>query len=273
MDEVTLTSSIRQNLLTTQNATKGREQSAERIATGLKVNTATDDPAAFFKAKELTNRATDLASTKSAIDQVISSVEAASIGAKHVNNLITQLDGIISSARGGNDEQRAAASAQYNVLRNQIDQLVNDVSYNGVNLIGTNPDEQVVNLNEDGSSSVVIEGRSSGAEGLGIAPAEDFNNFATSEDIDRAETALRESVTTLQSNVREFGSNVALLNTRSDYISNLSNTLEEGAAKLVQADLTEEAARQLSSQVRQQLSTQGLQITNESEGLITGLLK
>ena len=60
MTSITLSASIRQNLLSLQNTTKLLDSTSNRLSTGLKVNSALDNPAAFFAARSLTNRANDL---------------------------------------------------------------------------------------------------------------------------------------------------------------------------------------------------------------------
>ncbi len=272
MDNINLTASVRDNLLALQQASNSREQSARRLATGLRVNKVQDNPASFFQAKSLTDRASGLFEAKNDIDQAISSVQAASVGIQALDDITRQMRGLALAARGGTDEQRQAASERFDLLRGQLDELSKDISYNGVNLVQSGPDNQAVDLNETGTASLSITGRDSSTGGLGISSAASFNNFASDQDIDRATVVLSDATQTLRSNATSFGSHVALLSERRDFADNLSNTLQGGAAKLVDADLNEEAAKQLSAQVRQQLSTGSLQISSNSERLLTSLL-
>ena len=52
---------------------------------------------------------------------------------------------------------------------------------------------------------------------------------------------------------------------RLDFTENLVNTLEEGASKLINADLNEESANLLSLQTRQQLGVTSLSLAQQSE--------
>lgn len=69
----------------------------------------------------------------------------------------------------------------------------------------------------------------------------------------------------MRSQAASFGSDVALLNTREQFTDNISNTLTAGAAKLTEADLNEEAAKQLALNVRGQLGIEALQIGQQSQ--------
>ena len=60
MSEVSLSASVRQNLLSLQNTTKLLASTQQRISTGKKVNSALDGPSSFFTAQGLSNRAANL---------------------------------------------------------------------------------------------------------------------------------------------------------------------------------------------------------------------
>lgn len=273
MDPINLTETVRTNLFTLQNVGKVREQSARQLATGLKVERATDDAVSFFQARGLSNRVSDLFEVKNNIGQALSAVESSLAGVDALDSLAKQARGIALSARGGTEEQRAAAAEQFDALRQQIGNLANDISYQGIELVGSTPDDLTVTLNESDSATVTIEGSASDASGLGISSAQTvFGGFAADSDIDAAIAEIDGAISQLRSTASSFGSDVALLNTRESFTSNLSATLEQGAAKLTEADLNEAAAVQLSSQIKQQLGTNTLRIAGEADRLLGQLL-
>ena len=64
LSTINLTPGMRANLFSLQNTSKNMEITQERLATGLKVNSALDDPINFFAAQEHNLRASDLAARK-----------------------------------------------------------------------------------------------------------------------------------------------------------------------------------------------------------------
>ncbi len=58
--DIVLSSALRNNLLSLQNTQRNIDTAQLRLATGLKVNSALDNPQNFFTAKALNNRASDL---------------------------------------------------------------------------------------------------------------------------------------------------------------------------------------------------------------------
>ena len=74
MAEITLSAAVRSSLLSLQNTTVLINRTQGRLATGLAVASAIDDPIKFFEAKTLSDRATDFDDKKAGIDQGISSL-------------------------------------------------------------------------------------------------------------------------------------------------------------------------------------------------------
>ncbi|CAO3432813.1 flagellin N-terminal helical domain-containing protein [Azospirillum doebereinerae] len=143
-NEVSLTSSMRTNLLQLQNVQDQVAKKQNILSTGNKINTALDGPTAFFAAKGLTQRAGDLSSLKDAMGQSISTIKAADKGLTSIDSMIDQAKGLTTAAYAalGTDAAsvatRKSLAGQFNALRTQIDKLAGDSSFGGKNLIGGN---------------------------------------------------------------------------------------------------------------------------------------
>jgi flagellin-like hook-associated protein FlgL len=96
-------------------------------------------------------------------------------------------------------------------------------------------------------------------------------NWADDVNIENAINDLDSALSTLRSTGATMGSNAAVLSLRLDFTANMINSLEGGAAKLVNADLNTESANLLTLQTRQQLGTIGLSIAQQSEQSILRL--
>ncbi len=88
MSDVVLSGAIRSNLLSLQNTASLLEQTNERLATGLKVNSAIDDPTAFFTARNLNTRAADLTNLLDSMDQAVQTLRTADEGIEALTKLI-----------------------------------------------------------------------------------------------------------------------------------------------------------------------------------------
>lgn len=150
-------------------------------------------------------------------------------------------------------------AADYNNLRDQIDRIVVDAQYRGVNLL--NGDDLTTFFNEDNTSQLVTEGATFTASGLGVTEA----TFRSSTEIELSNTQAREAL----NSVREFGStlsnNLSIIQTRRDFTEQTINTLEAGADDLTVADVNEEGANLLALQTRQALGTTALSLASQSQ--------
>ena len=95
---ISLTSSMRSNLLSLQQITELQSISQNRLATGLKVNSAIDNPAAYYTASSLSNRANDLSSLLDSMGQAIQTVKAAMEGVESATAYLEQMSAITTQA-------------------------------------------------------------------------------------------------------------------------------------------------------------------------------
>ncbi|MCB1783207.1 MAG: flagellin [Alphaproteobacteria bacterium] len=159
----------------------------------------------------------------------------------------------------------AQLEADFNGLRSQIDLLVADSGYRGVNLL--NGDDLTTYFNEDRTSSLTTEGTTFTSSGLGISQAS-FRDAATIQ-------ATVDEVADALDSVRSFGStlanDLAIIQTREDFTNNTINNLEEGADKLTVADQNEEGANLLALQTRQTLGVTSLSLASQSQQAVLRL--
>ncbi|MGB0697506.1 MAG: flagellin [Rhodospirillaceae bacterium] len=286
-DDITLSGATRTNLLSLQRTTDLIDRTQNRLSTGLEVNSAIDDALSFFQARNLNSRASDLSTIKDGISEGIQVLTAATEAIESVEEILQQAKAIATSARStsaADTSTRQKLASQFNELRSQIDHLVNDASYNGTNLIKSGADTLTVKFSESTTASerrLVVEGDavdasalniSSQTVGTGATTASAWTHSGTYiSTIDNAINDLDSALTTVRDTAQTFGTNASLLEIRRDFTENLINTLETGAADLVNADLNEESANLLSLQTRQQLGTISLSIAQQSEQAVLRL--
>lgn len=145
----------------------------------------------------------------------------------------------------------------------QIDQLAKDASFNGVNLL--NGDDLQVIFNEDGTSSLDIQGVTRDASGLGLNRIEDDQAWNTNSGINETLDGLKAATETLRLDASKFGSNLSVVENRQNFTKNMVNVLQTGASNLTLADTNEEAANLLALQTRQQLSSTALSMASQQD--------
>lgn len=88
MSEVTLSRAVRSNLLNLQSTAAKLSASQERLSTGLKVNSALDNPTNFFIAQGLKSKASDLGALSDAVSNAVQTVAAADKGITAITKLV-----------------------------------------------------------------------------------------------------------------------------------------------------------------------------------------
>ncbi|MFZ2872417.1 flagellin [Zavarzinia sp.] len=299
MADIKLTATSRSNLLSLNETTDLANRTQNRLSTGLKVSSAIDDATAYFAAKSLSDRASDLTTRKGDIDQGISSLKAAVNATQSAETLLKQIKGVAISAKTADDTTKADLSTQFSDLLNQLNSLLGDTSYQGTNLVNSTTQSLTVRFSEVTSAQVTINSRDLRAGALiTVATAADakgsdifaafltgagsagaaagFSNIAASKlitTIDDITESLDGAISSVRATASSLGSNITLLQTRADFSENYSNSLTEGADKLTLADLNEEGANLVALQTRQQLALKALSFAGQSEQNVLSLLQ
>ncbi len=299
--DISLSNATRTNLLSLQRTTGLIGRTQERLATGLKVNSAIDDALAFFKARNLNARAEDLASIKDGISNGISVIRAAIQGLEAIEATLKQMKAIGQSAISSPESTtRAKLASQFNELRSQVDNLAEDASFNGTNLLKNTSsaftaqsDNLTVRFNErqddtpgtatgplnqlvvsgvsasDFASIVATSATATGTAGDNTVWGQTGTAAVTA--INSAIRGIDSALITVRQVAQELGTNSSMLEIRRNFTQDLINTLRGGASDLVNADLNEESANLLSLQTRQQLGTISLSIAQQSEQAVLRL--
>jgi flagellin len=88
MSEITLSKAVRSNLLNLQSTASLLSKSQERLSSGLRVNSALDNPTNFFTAQGLNSRASDLSQLADAVSNAVQTVAAADKGITAITKLV-----------------------------------------------------------------------------------------------------------------------------------------------------------------------------------------
>ncbi|NVK17372.1 MAG: flagellin [Methylocystaceae bacterium] len=305
MADIALSTSVRSNLLALQNTSDFIGRTQGRLSTGLAVSSPVDDAVKFFQAKSLSNRASDLLERKDSVDQGVNALKTALTATDAMEDLVKQMKGVIDSARSADKTQRTAYTVQFEELAKQIEKLVDDASYQGLNLLNSTASKLSVRFSDKSDSKLEVDGvnfktsaffkddggstASAATEktllssiGFTSVAGDGFEDYNVSQasilasfnsDADKAINALDQTISNLRSEAAKIAGNVAILQVRSNFTEEYSNVLEEGAGQLTLADLNAEGANLLALQTRQQMGIQALSFAGQSEQAVLGLFR
>lgn len=260
-----------QNLSAT---TQQLEISQNRINTGLAVATAKDNSAVFAIAQNLRAEVGGLRAVTQSIERGVSVLDVARNAGETISDLLIQLKekAVAGSDEGLDAASRSALAEDFNALRDQIDIIVNNASFNGSNLIDGGATDLKVLLSSDGTQSFQVDNVSLGLGGSNITITAS-QTFATATQAGALVTTIDTALKNVNSAVGTIGSAQRTLETQKTFVAKLSDTIEVGIGNLVDADLARESAKLQALQVKQQLGLQALSIANQSPQSILALFQ
>ncbi|MCH9853853.1 MAG: hypothetical protein K0U45_10185 [Alphaproteobacteria bacterium] len=296
-NDITLSSAQRQTLLSLQTITNLSDRTQIRLATGRKINDVTDGPEDYFAARTLEKRAGLLNGRRDEIDQGISTIQAALEGIDALDEFLGQLRGLTRQARSQTEEERAETTRSYNSVVAQFQNLLEDTSYQGLNLLNNVTADLTVKFSEEEDSLLVIDsvnilataagtggvfgGRpfinnSSGSvrgiagtiNGLnaGVGLSSGFSvlsNGTNLQSLNTLDARLSDAQDRLESRANVLGNHVAVLQTRLNYTDNLISNHITGSDKIKNADLNEEAANLTATGTQYQIGVQALGVAGQ----------
>lgn len=176
------------------------------------------------------------------------------------SNFVKSLLGSSIYAATNGSNERAKYANQFDAVLEQIDQLVQDTSYKGINLL--NGDDLTVVFNESRTSTLELKGVTFDSTGLGFTMSE--AEWKDNANIDKSLDQITKATSLLRAQASEFGQNLSTVQIREDFTENMINNLQTGADKLTLADMNEEGANMLALQTRQQLGINSLSLASQA---------
>jgi len=273
LNTISLTPGMRANLFSLQQTSKDFEIVQKRLASGLRINSALDDPINFFTAQEHRLRASDLAARKDGMSEAIQTIKAANVGVENINNLIAQAKSLAQSALSATSTDAGIFASQYSSVLTQINQMAADSGYKGVNLLqaaeltvqfASEADKSTLGLTGFGDTSTTfnISGLDTemGTMGSNWVSGTTVNTANIQAGVNNLETARGE----LRVRSKTLSSSLSIITAREEFTAQMINTLGDGASKLTEADMNEEGANMLMLQTRQALGTTSLSLASQA---------
>jgi len=245
----------------------------KRISTGLRVNDAKDDGAAFAVAQAVRADVAGLGAANEQLGGVKGILDTALSGLNKVSETMVKVrETLVRLADDTlNADQRAQYETQYEALRTQITNFIADATYNGRTLLATAaPGGDITTTrNESGTTYTITSVDGAGTLIVAAAPADAAaaqTALGSGGNFDTVQTAISDAL-------NQFGSDSRYIDAQIAYNKDKADALEAGLGALIDADLAKESARLQSLQIRQQLGTQSLSIANQAPQTLLSLFR
>ena len=246
-----------------------------RVNTGLKIATAKDNGAIWAIAQNQRAESSSLNSVISSLQRGQSVADVAMSAGTAISDILVQMkEKVLAATEAGlSTASKQALSDEYQSLRDQIDTIANNASFDGVNLIsstGVNNASIKAIANADATATIDIDHVVLSKSNTKIAATlSTLTGTVGSADVQEIEDAIQD----VSSALSKLGTGAKALETHMTNVMKLQDTLDTGIGNLVDADLAKESARLQALQTKQQLGVQALSIANQSSSILLGLFR
>ncbi|MGO7035628.1 flagellin [Rhizobium ruizarguesonis] len=283
--------SINSNLETTQNS----------VSTGYRVDTASDNAAYWSIATTMRSDNKALSAVSDALGLGAAKVDTAYAAMDNAIDVVDEIKSkLVAATEDGVDKSKV--QEEISQLQEQLLSIAQSASFSGENWVaGADGTKSVVSsFVRDGSGAVsvkmteyavdtsstgnVLFGMSSGtidtASGiLGTVDANgdsvyslDITDFTTGQ-IQSALSTIESALSAMTSAGAQLGSISTRIDLQEDFVGALSDSIDSGVGRLVDADMEEESSKLSALQTQQQLAIQSLSIANSSSQNILSLFR
>ncbi|MED5474389.1 MAG: flagellin [Pseudomonadota bacterium] len=253
----------------------------ERLSTGLKVTSATDDASNFAIAQGVRGDVRALGAITQGLNNSKGIGEIALAGVTAISDLLQDIrQKLTELANGGlTTAQRVIVKADFDKLMSQAYGFVSNSNFNGRNLLISNASNvnTISNLNGTNLTLTARSGASSGVTHLirSLAAATLGTNGAASN-AENAQSVIIAQYAALETEINTslgaLGAEIRALKFQTDFLTTVNDSTEIGLGNIVDADLARESAELTALQVRQQLGVQVLGIANQQPQILLNLL-
>ena len=253
----------------------------ERLSTGLKVTSATDDASNFAIAQGVRGDVRALGAITQGLNNSKGIGEIALAGVTAISDLLQDIrQKLTELANGGlTTAQRVIVKADFDKLMSQAYGFVSNSNFNGRNLLisdATNVNT-ISNLNGTNLTLTARSGPGSGVTHLirSLAAATLGTTGAATDSVN-AQSVIVAQYTALETEINTslgaLGAEIRALKFQTDFLTTVNDSTEIGLGNIVDADLARESAELTALQVRQQLGVQVLGIANQQPQILLNLL-
>ena len=257
----------------------------ERLSSGLRINSASDDPAGLAVADAL-RRDAKLASVavRNAGDG-ISLVAIADSALTEINNLLTRMAELASQSANGiyTTSQRSALSSEFLALGSEIQRIASTTSFNGLNLLSASSNVTLqVGLDGTTNSQITVTGVLGTLNALGLAAngssALTYSIISSTSTLSQAAAttalaAITGAIGSVSSTRGSLAGAESRLTSAVNYLTVARENFIAAESRIRDADVAQEVAEMVRLQVLQQAATAVLAQANQQPGLVLSLLQ
>lgn len=255
-------------------------QAMERLSTGIRINSASDDAAGLAIASKMTSQINGLNQAVRNTNDAISMVQTADGAMIEVTEMLQRMRELaVQGATGTNASSDVLAlETEFEALRDEIGRVVQNTQWNGTNLL----DGDVDGSTDDAAVAFQVGANASQTISVDFGDfefAEDWSTLTSALDMDNATeataniTAISSAITVVNTQRATFGAAMNRLEYAADNLANISQNTTASRSRILDANYASETTELARTQIIQQAATAMLAQANQQPRTVLALLK
>ncbi len=244
----------------------------KRVSTGYRVADNTDDGAGFAVAQGLRADVKAYGAVGEQLAKGKGLINVASAAGTQVSDTLASIKSVLVKLAddGLSTDERTSYTADYDALKGEINSFISQASFNGVNLLTSGSDTNIVS-GIDGASSISVTGYDLSTDVYSALTA--VTTAASAQSLLASGGGFADAQSALGTALAGLGANSRSIDNQISFIGKISDATTVNLGAVVDADLAKESAALQSLQIKQQLGTSTLSIANQSPSFLVNLFR
>ena len=288
-------------LQTLRGISSNLQDTQSAVSSGLRISKASDNAAYWSISTSMKSDNSAIGAVSDALGLGAAKVDTATTAVTSALDIVSQIKSKLVTAMEGSVD-KGSVQEEIGQLQQQLQSVAQSASFNGENWVmaasgdsasvvssfirGTNGTVSVSTTSykfDSGATGNVLFGSNSGtidtASGILGTKTGSYSVFSldissmTTGQISSALTMVQTALNSLTSMGSKLGSISSRIDLQTSFASSLSDSIQSGVGKLVDANMEEESSKLSALQTQQQLAVQSLSIANSSSQSILSLFR
>jgi len=247
---------------------------ANRLSTGLRINSASDDAAGMAVSEKLKNQVRGLNQAQRNAQDGISLIQTAEGALTETHSILARMREL--AVQASNDtlstSDRANLNAEFTQLKAEVDRISSTTAFNGIYLLNNaNPTVSLqIGANNGNSLTVTLTNNDAAALGISSAAAATVTSLATAA---TTITSIDAAINTVSTNRANLGSVQSRLESVGRSLAVASENTAAANSRVADADIASSMSELVRAQILQQAGISVLAQANQAPALVLQLLK
>ncbi|NVO16637.1 MAG: flagellin [Rhodoplanes sp.] len=255
---------------------KDESSSLSKLASGSRINQASDDAAGLAISTRISSDVTALTQAATNASHGVAVLQTADGGASNISDILQRMKTLASEASSGTvtDTERSYINAEFTQLTSEIDGTATSTRYNGKSLLdGTSSafagSGTSVMVGSDASDTITVKIATLTSSALGVNSL----NVSSQTGATAALTTLDTAIDTVSKARADIGATESRFEFRSESISTQQENLESANSAIKDVDIASEEAKLASAEVKTQAAVAAAAQANQMPQELLKLLQ